>query len=211
MRIDADRWPLDWPTDWPRTTRRENTARYSLSFDASRERLVRHLKMLGATEFVLSTNVPLRKDGFPRTTTEPRDPGVAVYWVEAYAQPANGKPSTRAYRSKVIACDHWTRVRDNLRACGMAIEALRALQRSGATQVIDRVFTGFAALPANASKSNWRTVLGFDPEIEIVSPEILKAAYFAASLAAHPDRGGSHEEQSRVNQAHVDARRELGL
>jgi len=211
MRIDADRFPLAWPADWPRTTRRENTARYSLSFDASRERLVRHLKMLGATEFVLSTNVPLRKDGFPRTTTEPHDPGVAVYWVEAYSQPANGKPATRAYRSKVIACDHWSRVRDNLRACGMAIEALRALQRSGATQVIDRVFTGFAALPATASKSSWRTVLEIGPEITRISPELLKDAYFTASLVAHPDRGGSHDDQARVNQAYADARRELGL
>lgn len=42
-------------------------------------------------------------------------------------------------------------------------------------------------------------VLGCDPGC---SPQDLKAAYRAASLQSHPDRGGSHDAQVRVNTAY---------
>jgi cytochrome c5 len=47
----------------------------------------------------------------------------------------------------VIACDSYSTVRANMRAVGATVEALRAIQRHGATSLLERAFTGFAALP----------------------------------------------------------------
>lgn len=200
--LDADAYPLYWPELWPRTEpyARESTTRYKISFAEARDRLVRELKLLGASEIVLSTNIPLRKDGLPRMDiTEPTDAGVAAYWVERKA----GKSIPR-----VIACDHWRKVRDNMRAVGLAVEALRALQRSGATQVADKAFTGFAALPAHAGAGSWRKVFGFNPGR--ISRDALESAYRTAVRQAHPDLGGSHDKMVEVNQAYEAARREIG-
>jgi hypothetical protein len=90
---------------------------------------------MGAKEIVVSTNVPTRRDGLPYADArEPADPGVAVYF-------------THGKRQLVIACDSYSTVRANMRAVGATVEALRAIQRHGATSLLERAFTGFAALP----------------------------------------------------------------
>jgi hypothetical protein len=200
--LDADAYPLYWPELWPRTPphERQSTARYKVSFAEARDRVVHSCKLLGAIEIVLSTNIPLRRDGLPRMDiSEPTDAGVALYWVERKA----GKPTPR-----VIACDHWRKVRDNMRAIGLAVEALRALKRSGATQIADKAFTGFNALPANAGANStpWRDVFG-----PCTTREALEHAYREASRSAHPDLGGSHERMIAVNAAYAIARLELGV
>lgn len=211
MKIDADRFPLYWPEGWPRASRRDRTYRYKLSFADARDRLVRELELMGSSEIILSTNIPLRRDGLPRMdVSEPSDPGIAVYWIETHTEPSNGRQH-RVARNRVIACDRWDRVRDNMRAVGLAVEALRALQRSGATQVVDRVFTGFAALPANAGASSWRSVLGIEPNVE-VTKALIDLRYRTAAVAVHPDKpGGSEELMRMLGMAHSDALRELGL
>ena len=120
-----------------------------------------------------------------------------MYWEQGKAQ-------------HVIACDCWTTVRDNMRACGLAIAGLRAIERSGASQVLERVYMGFAALPANASPSTWRAVLEFHAD-DAVSVEVLRKRFEMIALRAHPDKTtGSHEYMAAVNQAYADARKELG-
>ena len=66
-----------------------------------------------ATNIVISSNVPLRQDGLPYATfSEPLDPGGVV--------------SFKAFKKDYIfSCDCWTKVKDNLRAIGKHIEALR--------------------------------------------------------------------------------------
>ena len=206
--LEADAFPLHWPTGWPRTARPENTNRYKVSFASARDTLVQELKRMGVRELVVSTNIPLRSDGLPRVnSSEPHDAGVAVYWIES--SKAAGQS---ALLSRVIACDRWTRVRDNMRAVGLAVAALRALERSGATQVIDRVFQGFAALPADAGVARparpWREVLGLLDEP--LSREALRQAYRRAVLRAHPDHGGSVQALSAVAAANAAAEAELG-
>lgn len=198
--IDADPSPLYWPQQWPRTppAKRERTYRYKVTFVDARDDMLAELKRLGATARIISTNIPIRNDGLPRRDiSEPSDPGVAVYWE------AEGK-------QQVIACDRWDTVRDNMRACGLAIAALRALQRSGATQILDKVYMGFAALPADAGPSTWRAVLEFEAE-EPITAAALTQRYRSIALRAHPDSGGSHEYISAVNRAYGEARKELGL
>lgn len=201
--IDADAHPLYWPQQWPRTpaSKRERTYRYKVTFAQARDEILAQLKLLRVTSRIISTNIPLRNDGLPRRDIlEPSDPGVAVYWEGA----ADGK-------QHVIACDRWDKVRDNLRACGLAIEGLRAIERSGASQVLERVYMGFAALPADASPSTWRGVLEFNPD-EAITAEQLRKRFELLALRAHPDRpDGSHEYMAAVNQAYAQARKETGL
>jgi hypothetical protein len=196
--IDADPSPLYWPQQWPRTAARERTSRYKVTCADARDRLLQQLKLLGATARIISTNIPVRNDGLPRRDiVEPADPGVAVYWE------AEGK-------QHVIACDRWDKVRDNMRACGLAIEALRAMQRSGATQIMDKIYTGFAALPADAGASSWRSVLEFAADA-VITADVLRKRYELLALRAHPDRPhGSHEYMAAVNRAYDVARKEIG-
>lgn len=195
---DADRYPLYWPDGWKRTPPAfRRAAKYQVNFARARDELMRHLKLLGARDVIVSTNVPLRLDGLPYANTrEPTDPGVAVYWTD------------RKKREQVIACDRWNRVKDNLRAVGLAIEALRQLERTGASEILERAFRGFAALPSDAGRRTWREVFGFDGGP--VSREVLDDVYRRLARERHPDRGGRAEDMVELNRAREDALREIG-
>lgn len=201
MPLDADRYPLYWPESWPRTEphRREFTGRYKVALTQARDDLVSSLKLIGATDVVLSTNIPIRRDGLPRMDMpEPTDPGVAAYWVEGHGDKA---------KNRVIACDHWRKVRDNMRAVGLAVEALRALKRSGATQVAERAFTGLTALAAANPGRDWRAVLGFNGGKP--TTEAINAAYRALALKRHPDHGGTAAELAELIEARNQALRAI--
>src|SRR5262245_44581569 len=76
----------------------------ALTIASALERLERELHRLGATEPLLSSNVPVGLRGMPQSRgPEPADPGVAVYVV------LFGK-------SLVFAADRWDRVADNIAA-----------------------------------------------------------------------------------------------
>lgn len=119
---------------WPRTQYPEN-ARFGLTFARARDDLLEEIGRLGGEDVILSTNINLRRDGLPYANTrEPQDSGVAVYFKW------HGK-------SRVFACDKYTYTRDNIRAIGKTIEALRGIERWGASDMMERAFTGFEALP----------------------------------------------------------------
>jgi len=53
----------------------------------------------------------------------------------------------------VLACDLFTEVRLNMHAIGLTIQAMRQIERCGASSMLERAFRGFmAALPAHASE-----------------------------------------------------------
>jgi hypothetical protein len=52
----------------------------------------------------------------------------------------------------VIACDSYTKVRWNMRACGATVEALRTIQRHGATELLERAFTGLRCAAAEGRR-----------------------------------------------------------
>lgn len=189
-------YPLCWPAGFPRTS-----GRVSSSFKTSRERAVRNLmselRRLGASDYqiILSTNIKTRKDGLPYAdTAQPSDPGVAVYF------------KLRDNRRLVLACDKYRKVEENIHALGLTVEAMRGLSRWGASDMLDRVFTGFAALPAPEAPSHWTAVLGV---AEGSSLQDVENAYRYKMRSAHPDAGGSTEAAIRINRAIEEARREL--
>jgi len=209
----ATRFPLSWPTGWKRTSphlrqRAQFSRGGSSRFDTTANRMMRtsprpltvsdaltrlsgELARLGATDEVLSTNVPVRLDGLPRSgQSEPTDPGAAVYFK------LKGKP-------RCLACDKWTRVADNIAAIAQHIDALRRIDRYG-VGTLEQAFAGYAALPPSAT--DWWIVLGVARESSI---DAVEAAHRRLMQAAHPDRGGTHEAMAKLNAARDAARAEL--
>lgn len=205
----ATSYPLAWPEGWQRTpVSRRRDARYKVSGQAAIEHLLNEVRLLGAhrSSVVLSTNIVVRGDGLPYAR-QPRymveDPGVAIYW------------STHAFKDRVIACDKWRDVYDNIHALGLAVAGMRAIERAGASQVMERAFTSFGALPAAASapvQRPWWEVLGMqEGAIAFVDAVMLEAKYRELARKAHTDSGGSEDAMAELNRAREEMRRHYGV
>jgi hypothetical protein len=191
-------FPLYWPLENPRTKSRGNAA-FKVDFVTARTGLLGELQRLQARDIVISSNVPIRRDGLPAVPDrEPQDPGVAVYF-------------RRKDRPYVIACDHFLKVRWNLRAIGETIKALRSIERYGSTSMLDQAFSGFAQLPGApaTAPTSWRTVLGI-PDGPVDRARI-EERYRALALLLHPDRGGDTTAMASLNVARDQALRETRL
>jgi hypothetical protein len=117
------------------------------------EELIKEVRLSGGTGLVLSTNVPLRRDGLPYANSrDPEDPGVAVYF-------------TRKGQQVCVPCDSYDRVWKNIRAIGLSIKDMRGPEMRGCAAITDAAYTGFLALPAPnappvAQPWGWWTTLG---------------------------------------------------
>lgn len=194
---DTDmRFPLRWPDGRPRTRNPLVSAfKRDRTFAEARHALIRELDLLGARRVIISSNVPLRNDGLPRSgQPQPKDTGVAVYFELG----APGRPHA-------MACDRWRHVEDNLYALAKHVEAMRGQQRWGVASV-EQAFAGFVALPPARASQSWRTVLGFGSEP--VSRTAIEERFRALALFHHPDRGGTNEKMAELSAARDEALRE---
>ena len=200
-------YPLSWPVGWDRAAGRQSAGNRfkNNTFVRARESLGHELDLLGARDVILSTNVPLRIDGQPRGDWRDvlPDPGVAVYFT------LNG-------RAMAMARDEFTHVSDNLRSLALAIEFMRGMHRHGGAAMVDRVFTGFTALPGPgaAALSCW-VILGIPaPTGGVMGPpaiaDEIDAAYRAKAMRLHPDVGGSEAAMAELNVARNQAMKEIG-
>lgn len=205
---DATRYPLSWPLGWPRTptadrqrsdfseaamVERSNYGKRDdgtwgritktvkgtkrVTMPTARERLTDQLGRLGAEDPLLSTNVELTSYGLPRAgRSEPTDPGVAVYFQ------LHGK-------DRVLACDRWATVAENIAALAAHIDAIRRVDRYG-VGTLDQAFAGYDALPPPSADNRppWRGVLGIKPETP-VTREIVSVFYRSACKRAGNDQG----------------------
>lgn len=205
-------FPLSWPDGWKRTPRHlvaqsrfhKMTTNYSsqpggsnwkqkkpLTIAEATDHIIREVERLGGREVVLSTNLVLTTQGYPRSgQRKPDDCGAAIYFK------LGGKP-------RVLACDKWDQVADNMVAIAKHIEALRGQERWGVGSV-EQAFAGYAALPPPV---DWRRTLGLHPASR--SLEDAQAAYRHLSKSAHPDvPGGSTAKMAELNIAMEQAKKE---
>lgn len=205
-------YPLEWPAGWPRTNANES-ARFSVTkWEVSRfhpdhtrrvraratisvavKRLYLELRRLGATDMVLSTNVPLRLDGLPRADArEPQDHGAAVYFY------VEGQP-------RALACDKWDRVADNVIALAKHVEAIRGQLRWGVGTTA-QAFGGYKALPPE--HRHWRDVLDLRG-VGAVSRDMVRVRARELLRVHHPDRGGDHDRAAEITRAVNEAEAEV--
>ncbi|HEY5054687.1 MAG TPA: hypothetical protein VII58_00915, partial [Acidobacteriaceae bacterium] len=138
-------YPLQWPAGWPRSKTRSYSP-FKMEADKSRRKLLDEISMMGGTLPVISTNAQLGAEGKPRLDDRPNDPGVAVYFE-------------RKGKRMVFACDKFHLHRENLHAIALTIEALRGIERWGASEMMERAFLGFKQLAAQNEGPSWWGVL----------------------------------------------------
>lgn len=189
-------FPLCWPDGWARSKTRFSSS-YKVTTDAAIEDLLASVRMLGGREIIVSSNVPIRRDGTmyrgDHSDQRMQDPGVAVYWT---ARDPKGDPVPR-----VMPCDHWHTVRENVRALGMAIDYLRGLKRCGAGEIQERAYAGFARLPESTGDDPW-SVLGLQ---RTATRQQLSDRLRELSRTEHPDHGGSNDRFARITRAYHEA------
>lgn len=188
----VEAYPLHWPEGWKRTVSPDRS-RFKTGFGDARKHLFDELARMGARSIILSTNIPLRNDGMPRANMVPdgRDHGVAVYFQ-------------RKERSMVFACDKFDRAHDNIYSIAKTIEALRGIERWGASDMMERAFSGFKQLAAENDGESWWSILGVEASS---TAEDIEAGYKRELRKSHPDvAGGSHEAMQKLNLARDQAR-----
>jgi hypothetical protein len=194
----TEAYPLRWPDGWPRTPsyRRENDNRFrGTSVGRARDQLMDELRLLGATEIVVSSNVPVKADGLLYADNKRLDdPGIAVYFKFKK-------------KSLVMARDPFTSVAGNLRTLGLAIEGMRQMHRHGGDIMLERAFEGFLAIAPPGWKKSWREVFDIKPDWT----GNITALYREKARNRHPDVGGSDSLMAELNVAFEEAKKELGV
>ena len=196
MTENISAYPLTWATVYPRTPQhKRKEARFEVSFAVARDQLLHELELLDAFAVIIFSNIQLRRDGLPYATfREPDDSGVAVYF----------RIKKKNY---VLCCDRWLKVKDNLRAIGLHIAAMRGMERWGVGS-LEQAFMGYQALPPGAdfSQTKWWEVLGVDVR---ASGDEVKTAYRKLARKYHPDGGSSSdsEKMTAINAAYEEAKK----
>jgi len=136
----TEAYPLQWPDGWKRQSgRRDSDRRFNgptYRWERVYKGLLREIRKIGGTDIVVSTNQPLRQDGAPYAQQRSiSDVGVAVYFM-------------RRKKPMVMAQDRFDTIMGNMRSLTMAIEGLRQMERHGGAVMLEKAFSGFAALPA---------------------------------------------------------------
>ncbi|MEO0797466.1 MAG: J domain-containing protein [Verrucomicrobiota bacterium] len=197
-----DAYPLCWPEGWKRTPAHQRVfgqfkgtpGEVQMAMVEEVERLVYGYLVQSnrSLNLVVSTNIPVRQDGLPYVNArQPEDPGVAVYF-------------DRKGKQQCFACDKYNRVWKNMRAIQKTIEALRGIERWGSSDMLERAFTGFAALPPPMVIKPWWEVIGVT---ETAPLEQVKKAYRKRAMLYHADANQGREDprMAELNAAYEQA------
>lgn len=175
-------FPLQWPAGYDRAPKRQSSL-FKTTPDKARKHLVKEIEALsGDKNPVISSNVPLRKDGqmyADMASDQLKDPGVAIYFMYKDNQ-------------VTLACDNWLTPAENIRALGCTVEAMRGMDRWKCSDIIGRAFTGFTALPESSTGTDIWDILGLN--VKPATKEEVTADYKEKVKIHHPDvPGGNHE------------------
>lgn len=178
-------FPLSWPPAWKRTISPEKS-QFKTNFTVARSKVIKELRLLGCGDWnvIISSNIPLRKDGLPYANfANIQDPGIAVYFR------LKDKPM-------VIACDKYKTPVENMTAVAKTIEALRGIKRWGTSELLEKSFDGFQALPPGESDhtNKWWFVLSIHRTASI---DEINQRYKSLAKTYHPDN--AQNEETRIN------------
>lgn len=189
-------FPLHWPTGYKRTSGRKQSIFKQTMLDKIQMLLRAELDRMKAKNVIISSNIPLRRDGglySEYLAKKMEDPGIAVYFK---------------YKDQdvVICCDQYEYPWENMYALANGIKAIRGMDRWGVSEFIERAFTGFKALPESIERE-WYSVLGVEKTANAMQ---VKDAYRKMAQIHHPDAGGSSEMFNSINKAYQQALKSIG-
>lgn len=196
--MKPQKFPLSWPQGYPVAERRTES-KFNCTMAQARDGIITELSRLRTTDVIISTNVQIDKRGLIAAAGRLvyDNPGVAVYFKFKGEE-------------KVVCCDKWLYLHENLRAVEKSIEAIRGLDRWGCSDIISRAMGDMKALPQNAgnSTSEWWQVLELTPEATlgeaIVAAKRLKVRYHPDNMAT-----GDEEKFKQVQEALDKAKTKL--
>lgn len=193
----TEAFPLQWPEGWPRTPNwKRGSSRFGKNLGFGEiKKLQGELRLLGARNIVISSNIPLRNDGLPYASQAGKrydDPGVAIYYL------LKGKPLS-------MARDSYATPWENIRSLTLTIGSIRSIERHGGASMMERAFAGFAAIAPPDWKKPWRQVFGIKPDWR----GDIRELYKEKARNRHPDAGGSDTLMAELNVAYEEAKQEL--
>lgn len=188
----AESFPLDWPLGYKKTINRKRSAFREKTLDGVQNLLRAELSRLGAIKIIISSNLPLRRDGniyAEYLSKKIDDPGIAAYFN---------------YRGQnlVVCSDQYDYPWENMYALAKGIEAIRSMERWGVSEFMERAFTGFKALPETIiPQRSWHDVLGVPPNAD---EQTIKSAYRKLAQVHHPDTGGNAYMFDQITKAYQE-------
>lgn len=149
-----------------------------------------------------------KSDGLPYADVEPDHPGVLLSfgkWRHTKTDSATGR-RIGVFDPLVFPCDRFTAWLDNLRAIGLALEALRKVDRYGVTSHAEQ-YRGWAQLPppgglvtppamtVEAASTLLSNLSGRVQDGSVLaSEEAFRTAYRLAAAKWHPDSTGGVQQ-----------------
>jgi hypothetical protein len=203
---EITRSPLCWPDNVPRTAPQnrhwplfaEKTIALATTFLLEEiNRLNRRRYDYSDDSVIISSNLKLRLDGLPSgNQPEPLDTGVAIYFKLLFSRNA------RLFeRPVVLTCDKWRKVSFNIDAIARDIQAQRARQRYGCTN-IEQAFRGYLAIPERCGGPSWWVLLNIP---STATEQQVKDRFKQLAKTSHPDVGGSREQWLQLQEAYDQA------
>lgn len=189
----AFRNPLEWPFGQVRTERRRKAPFHAGETTILKE-LDRAVVKLQLEDVKITTARRVRVDGQISQSTDQNnaDPGIAIYFK-------------RKGEDIALAFDKFSDFWGNLRAIGLYLEYMARLESYDMTEIADKAFTGFKALPASISTPlphrDWWVVFSVDKD---ANAHEVKAAYRDLLKLHHPDVGGNQAELDEVRRAYEE-------
>lgn len=183
-------YPLAWPERLPRTAR-PISGSFKTTLPRAIENVEKSLELFAKDSGQLVTNIAITSMKAGLSSAQPSDTGVSI-WFEWDGE------------QRCVAVDRYDKLEDNVQAIHHVIEARRTELRHGGLNIARQTFKSFTALPHYPV--DWRKLLGFDKPGQIVTKDMIEAAYRLRAKTAHPDKpGGSAAEFQLLNKAKADA------
>jgi len=182
---------LDWPAGWDRTSpeQRERNRSFEASIASTTDALATEMDRMDVDHWRGSiANQHTKSNGLPLHNANPDDPGFVLRWTDDGEEFA-------------VACDEYSRLRDNLRSVYLWVHETR-MRAQRPVRTGDAEFAA-ARLPSGDDE----TVVATAPPHEVLevapgaSAAVVEAAYRQKMKTAHPDQGGDAAEFDRVKKA----------
>lgn len=186
-----ERKPLSWPENEPRTPGfdRQPKSLFATPIGRTIDQLERELLRFGATDIVLSIDTPFRG--------KIADTAAALFF---------NLPGPRAI---AITCDLSLKQDDNVRGLYKIVEGMRTIERFGGTNVSQKTFSGFVALPP--PKDCWK-ILGISKGVgEGLSLRMKREFVMEAFRDRVKEGHGAGADMAALTEARDEALKQLGV